>query len=215
MTPSLVIAVLALLFSVVSFWWLQARRGRLTMSGIPAFAGFASSGKLNIRLPILLYNTGARTRLVEELRLVIPSWQDGVAQWQTFHGTLKPQPGNDDTTDFAAPYPIDGRRAVAQFIKFTFPLDEALPEPRATLCRVEARLDGTSSWTNVGAFTLYLGHMRRPTIYTTWRNSDLPCSGEPGSTYSAWSSLAAEQGLQADWASGTRAGDDDEIHAAN
>ena len=106
MTPALLVSVAALIFTVASFWWLQARRGKLIMSSIPAFSGYvATDRRLGVRLPILLYNTGARTRLVDELRLVFPSWDDGQAQWPTFHPTLKPQSGDEDTDDLAGPYP--------------------------------------------------------------------------------------------------------------
>ena len=203
MTPALLVSVVALIFTVASFWWLQARRGKLTMSGIPAFSGYiASDCQLGVRLPILLYNTGARTRLVDELRLVFPSWDPGQAQWQTFHPTLKPQSGDEDTDDFAGPYPIDGRRAAMRFVKFTYPFGTSLPEPVGTLCRVEARLDGSSAWTVVGSFTLYLGHMAHPDRFITYRNSVVPCDGEPESTYSTWSALAATRGLDAPWRDG-------------
>lgn len=95
MTPALLVSVAALIFTVASFWWLQARRGKLILSGITAFSGYVATDRgLGIRLPILLYNTGARTRLVDELRLVFPSWDPGQAQWETFHPTLKPQSGD-------------------------------------------------------------------------------------------------------------------------
>lgn len=204
MTPALLVSVAALIFTVASFWWLQARRGKLTMSGIPAFSGYvASDCWLGVRLPILLYNTGARTRLVDELRLVFPSWDPGQAQWQTFHPTLKTKSGDEDTDDFAGPYPIDGRRAAMRFVKFTYPFGITLPEPVETLCRVEARLDGSPAWTVVGSFTLYLGHMAHPDRFITYRNSIVPCEGEPQSTYFAWSALAATRGLRAAWGDGT------------
>lgn len=40
MTPALLVSVAALSFTVASFWGLQARRGKLTMSGTPAFSGY-------------------------------------------------------------------------------------------------------------------------------------------------------------------------------
>ncbi len=90
MTPALLVSVAALIFTVSSFWWLQARRGKLIMSSIPAFSGYvATDRRLGVRLPIWLYNTGTRTRLVDELRLVFPSWDDGQAQGQTFHRNVQ------------------------------------------------------------------------------------------------------------------------------
>ncbi|MDO5661484.1 MAG: hypothetical protein Q4G40_02205 [Brachybacterium sp.] len=204
MTPALLVSVSALIFTVASFWWLQARRGELTLSGIPAFSGYISiRRRIGIRIPILLYNTGALTRLVDELRLVFPSWDPGQAEWQTFHPTLKPQSGDNDTEDFAGPYPIDGRRAAMRFVQFTYPFGSTLPEPRETLCRVEARLDGSSTWTEVGSFTLHLSHMASPDRFLTYRNSDDSCEGEPESTYLAWSTLADSRGLGAPWRDGT------------
>lgn len=201
MTPSIAISVMALVFSIASFWWLQARRGRLTISRIPAFSGYFDSDKrLNLRLPILLYNTGARTRLVDELRLVFPCWEEEVAYWQTSHPTLRPQSAAEDTTDFASPYPISGLHAEIKFIKFSYAVGRALPEPKSTHCRIEARLDGSSTWTVVGHSVLNLTHMHSPESYITYSNSPAPCKGEPESTYTAWKSLADSNGLQIAWA---------------
>src|SRR5690606_35792751 len=156
---SLLVAVAALLFSIASFWWLQARRGKLQMSGIPAFSGYiAHDGRIALRLPILLYNTGARTRVVDELRLVVPSWNHPVGDWQTFHSTLEPRSGSTDRDDFAGPYAIDGRRAVMRFVKFTHPMRDRLPEPTGTPCIVEARLDGSTAWEQIASLTIYLAH---------------------------------------------------------
>lgn len=200
MTAALAVSILALLFTIASFWYLQARRGRLVMSSIPAFAGYIAKDELAIRIPILLYNSGARTRLVDEIRLVFTSWADGHGEWETFHPTLKPVTGNGNTDDFAGPYPIDGRRAVMRFVKFTYRLADHLPEPIPTHCHVEARLDGSLTWRKVGAFTLYLEHMAHPANYITYRNSAVPCDGEPGSTRSVWRDLAVARGLSAPWA---------------
>lgn len=201
MTPALAVSITALLFTIASFWWLQARRGKLIMSGVPAFSGYiASDARLDIRLPVVLYNTGARTRLVDELRLVFPSWAESHADWQTFHPTLGPRSDGTDTDDFAGPCPIDGRRAVARFVEFTLRLKGELPEPKSTQCRVEARLDGSMSWSPLGSFTLCLGHMAYPSSYVTYRNSVIPCDGEPDSTLKTWSALAATRGLATPWA---------------
>lgn len=128
---------------------------------------------------------------------------NGHAHWLTFHPTLKPQSGDGDTADFAGPYPVDGRRATMRFVKFTDAFGPALPEPVETLCRVEARLDGSSDWTTVGSLTLYFAHMAHPERYITYRNSVIACEGEPESTYSTWRALAATRGLGTPWVNGT------------
>lgn len=200
--PSLLVALAALLFSISSFWWLQARRGKLKMSSIPAFSGhIAQRGVITLRLPVLLYNSGARTRVVDELRLVVSSWEHPVGDWQTFHSTLEPRSGSDDRDDFAGPYVIDGRRAVMRFVKFTHPLGEDLPEPTATAGIVEARLDGADAWETISHFTLYLAHMANPEVYGTYRNRSEPCEGEPELTKKAWADLARKRAMAAPWSS--------------
>lgn len=167
------------------------------MSSIPAFAGYITSDqRIAIRLPIVLYNTGARTRLIDELQLVFLPWDEGIGEWQTFHPTLKPGAKDADTDDFAGPYAIDGRRSATRFVKFTHRLNGTLYDPRPTTCRVEARLDGSVSWSVLGTFTLYLGHMAHPETYITYRNSETPCSGEPEKTIDAWRTLAETRGLE-------------------
>ncbi|MBW8173943.1 hypothetical protein K0651_12875 [Ornithinimicrobium sp. Arc0846-15] len=87
--------------------------------------------------------TGARTQLISELRLIAPSWDPGVFEWQTFHATIRPQ--EEDTGDFAALYAIKGRETALRFVKFTLDLTDTLPEPTDTTLRLEARLDGSDA----------------------------------------------------------------------
>lgn len=63
------VAALALLFTVGSWWWLHARRGRLKVADIHNFSGWVTSEELSVRLPLLFENTGARPRVVRYLRL--------------------------------------------------------------------------------------------------------------------------------------------------
>lgn len=73
----MVVSALALAFTVLSFWYMNWRRGKLHIGNIQHFgAGKALEGnedKKNvvvIKLPLILFNTGARPLVVESLRLV-------------------------------------------------------------------------------------------------------------------------------------------------
>jgi hypothetical protein len=69
---SVAIAVLALLFAVASFWWLNARRGRV-VGAVPHAYGMAAAAQVFLlRLPLALYNTGARAIVVRDLRCWFP-----------------------------------------------------------------------------------------------------------------------------------------------
>lgn len=71
------ISILALLFAVLSFWWMNWRPGKLNVGNIRLFAaGKATEGNADsknvviVNLPLILWNSGARPLLVEDLRLV-------------------------------------------------------------------------------------------------------------------------------------------------
>lgn len=71
------ISMLALLFTVLSFWWMNWRPGRLSIGNIRAFAagkGMAGNdeGKnlVIVTLPLIFWNSGARPLLIDDLRLV-------------------------------------------------------------------------------------------------------------------------------------------------
>jgi hypothetical protein len=63
---SFLIACLALTFTIGSFWWLNARQGRLTSFEPHSFATWASQSspyETRVRFPLVLYNTGANRSL--------------------------------------------------------------------------------------------------------------------------------------------------------
>ena len=68
MSWALLVAVLALLFTVASFWWLNARRGSLQV-GQPGAYAFANKPRL--RLPTAFYNTGARALIVHSRKDIV------------------------------------------------------------------------------------------------------------------------------------------------
>ncbi|MCI0154999.1 hypothetical protein [Dermacoccus nishinomiyaensis] len=194
MTPAVIIATLALLFTGTSFWWLHARTGRVRASDVTAYAGYLKNGHLTVRIPVLLYNSGARTRVVEELRLTCLTWATHEGNWQTFAATLKP---TEDESDFATPYAIDGRKTSSKFVTFTFDYSGHLPEPKPTAMTLEARLDDSSTWHTLRHITLHLGHMHSPARYITYRNNPDLCPSDEEQTPAAWKTL--HPNLEADW----------------
>lgn len=73
----IVVSGLALAFTVLSFWYMNWRRGKLRVGNIQHFAaGKSLEGNADeknvvvIKLPLILFNTGARPLVVESFRLV-------------------------------------------------------------------------------------------------------------------------------------------------
>lgn len=65
---ALAISVMALLFTVLSFWWLHARPGLQTYEPT-TWAAYVGRDRSAIRLPLVLHNTGASTLVLIGLRL--------------------------------------------------------------------------------------------------------------------------------------------------
>lgn len=189
-TPALVISMLALAFTIGSFWWLQARRGRLRVSPVTAFTAHMrlrrEHAELGLRLPVVLFNTGARARVVDDLRLVVPSWGDTVLRWATFQSTIRPI-GQDDP-DFVTPFPVEGRAVVTRFVRFDGgPDDPTLLDPVTTPMRLEAKLDGSSRWTTLAEILIHFTHMHTPGNAIAYTNDPDPCDGESiETTRRAW-----------------------------
>jgi hypothetical protein len=89
---ALAVSVFALLFTIASFWWLHARRGKIEATKPRAFAFVTSSRKVRLRLPLAFHNTGAAALVVSDLRLAL----DGDTNrshfdWVTTRDTLRPE----------------------------------------------------------------------------------------------------------------------------
>ena len=167
---ALLVAVLALFFTVTSFWWIHLRRGRLRVTAPATFAGGMDVQQLRVRFPLVIFNTGAAAITIENLRLLIDGHEE---EWISFRRTLRPTQG--DFVDFAAPFAVGGREARQVFVEFGESPPSWRPEPaRSYPARID-RLVG-KRWKPLIAFTWWapkdgLGH------YIAHRNT--PGGGPP------------------------------------
>jgi hypothetical protein len=99
---AIVVSLLALAFTIGSFWWLHARRGSLQAARPRSYA-FAK--KVRLRLPLALFNTGARALIVEDLRILADERRPRPPlEWITTRKVLRPEP--DDGFAFATPFAV-------------------------------------------------------------------------------------------------------------
>lgn len=167
---TLSISVCALLFTVGSFWWIHARKGKMLMLPVDTFGGYVGQRGITLRLPILIRNTGAKPRIVRLLRLVAV---DGnlvplTLEAQTFSRSLNPRSGADDTKDMVHAYVVEGRGVDSRFIAFQ---SSDLPRlaPGAPInFRVEGKLDTQEKWLTLGHTKVHVGIMTGS--YITWSN---------------------------------------------
>ncbi|WP_156945228.1 hypothetical protein [Arthrobacter sp. I3] len=174
MTASVFIACLALLFTVGSFYWLQARKGRLKLYPVVTFSGYMDAARMVLRLPVIIFNSGARPRVVTALRLAALDDAGArlVLECQSFRKTISPEAG--DREDSAHAYAIAGRQVVTKHAQFNV---ERLPlfDTRApVIFDVEALLDHSIEWSRLGRVVVhteiiwtpeFIGYSNNPGIW--------------------------------------------------
>ncbi len=127
------LSVGALVFTVASFWWIYLRRGPLKVTTPDTYASAVTESQLRLRFPLVIFNTGAATVVVENLRLVVEGQE---LEWITLRRSLRPT--SKDVLDFAAPFTIEGRKARELFAEF----GEAAPSWRPDLgCSYPMRIE--------------------------------------------------------------------------
>lgn len=168
------VAVLALVFIVASFWWLNARTGSITATQPRAYAFGGSGAQLRLRFPFAFFNTGARALIVGDMRVVLDS-EPGRPElrWVTTRDRLRPEP--DDGFAYPTPFSIAGRGTREVIAEF---------EPRANLnwsapsgdkhrLQLQAQIHPKDEWVDLVAFDWwappedtrgqYLAHRNEPT----------------------------------------------------
>jgi hypothetical protein len=167
---SLAIGVLALLFTIASFWWLNARRGRLRCAAPHAYGMAATPQVFLLRLPLALYNTGARAIVVRDLRCWFPeSRQVLPLPWRTTRRTLRPESG--DVEDFPTPFPVRGREAVPVIPEFGGPFPGFTLDAGSHRCLVEILENDRDSWRVLLDFELHVtGDTEKRKAYLAYSN---------------------------------------------
>lgn len=154
--PAALVASMALIFTVSSFWWLNARPGRLVVYSVMAFAGYITDQTLVIQIPVVAHNTGAKPRVIRALRLQGVDQSNKIfrLQAQTFHTKL--QPGNEGT-DFVHAYAVDGRSVVTKHVRFSVEDVPLLAPGESVKVVLQALMDEQDSWVGLKTLDIHVG----------------------------------------------------------
>lgn len=166
----LVVSVSALAFTVGSFYWLQARTGRLKVYPVSTFSGSAADPSFLLRLPIMIYNSGAKPRVVSGLRLRFHGEESALLECHTFRVGVRPT--SDDIEDFFYPYVVPGREVVTKFAHFRGEGFLRLLTDRPSSFVVQVQHEGKSKWKALGEVVVHT-----ETMYT---GSYISYSNNPG-----------------------------------
>lgn len=172
------IALLALAFTIVSFWWVNARQGRLRSYEPHSFAFSGSPSVMLLRLPLVLYNTGAVPIVVQDLQLTFLNEPGTILPlpWRTTRSQLKPS--TDDGHQFPAVFAVPGRQAQQHFVEFGGPFPGIEMEPRDYSLSIQARLGDKDGWRQLLTFTLRAAHITEPGPNITYSNSPFDLTQE-------------------------------------
>jgi hypothetical protein len=172
---SFLIACLALAFTIGSFWWLNARQGRLKSFAPHSFAAAATSEQSRLRLPLVLYNTGAKPIIVQNMRLWFPGTGSPVLPWSATKSQLMPD--RDDGRDLPAVFSILGRTAQQMFIEFGGRFAGGLPD-RDCQAQIDVKLGHREGWDHLITFTLWATVITDP-HYITYPNLPSEVAADP------------------------------------
>lgn len=159
-------------------WWLNARRGRLIPFEPHTYAAAVTLGRVRLRLPLVLYNTGAIPIIVQNLRLRFPGESDSAKPlaWVASRSQIKPE--LDEGHGFAAVFSVAGRTAHQMFPEFDAPSLGFTLEARDYPARIEAKLGHKKEWQPLLKFTFRAGHVAHPGDFITYDNTSGSLSDE-------------------------------------
>jgi hypothetical protein len=148
---AIVISVIALLFTIFSFWWMNWRPGNLTLSEVRTYAAVSSGNSLVMQLPVVFFNSGAMPVLVNNLRLTFPD--HGKEHTALFFNNTVEKLGTDQGSAMATPFPVRGGEALLRICGFYRIRAGFVFEVGEYEINIEGKLDGNPDWKVLKTFT--------------------------------------------------------------
>ncbi|MGW4913782.1 hypothetical protein [Streptomyces sp. NPDC004270] len=178
LTGAGVVSTCALLFTVASFWWLNARQGHLRTWEPHAFAAVVHSSTTRLRLPLILHNTGPKPIVVQDLILTFPDEPASHLPllWVSSPSRLQPEP--DEDAKLPAGFVVPGREAQQRFIEFEAPFSGFMPEARDYKVQLQVRVGHRKGWRRLLTFTLRAANIIDPSRYTVYNNAPVELTKE-------------------------------------
>ncbi|MFE2578733.1 hypothetical protein [Streptomyces sp. NPDC059378] len=173
-----VVSVCALIFTVASFWWINARQGRLKSWEPHSFAAIVHAHIARLRLPLVLHNTGAKPIVVQDLRLTFPDEPASHLPLLWVSSPSRLQPGTEDEPKLPAGFAVAGREAQQLLIEFEAPFSGFSAEPRDYKVQIQARFGHRNGWCTLLTFTLRGANIIDPDQYTVYSNAPLELTKE-------------------------------------
>ncbi|WP_317440898.1 hypothetical protein [Streptomyces collinus] len=171
LTGASVVSTCALVFTVASFWWLNARQGRLKAWEPHSYAAIIHASMARLRLPLVLHNTGPKPIVVQDLVLTFPDEPASHLPLLWVSSPSRLQPGPDEEAKLPAGFVVGGREAQQLFLEFEAPFSGFLPEARDYKAQIQVRVGHRKGWRPLLTFTLRAANILDPERYTVYNNA--------------------------------------------
>ncbi|MGA3486381.1 hypothetical protein ACK8GG_00005 [Micromonosporaceae bacterium DT55] len=193
-TPSMVIALAALAFTVISFWWMNVRRGSLRLHRPHSYAASVDPEDMDINLPLVFHNDGAAPIIIQDLRLrlerppgeapqkignIVDRPSEGLdapeplpmtVLWRGTRPHLRPADGG---RQLPAVFPVPGRTAVTVFVEFGNEREPNKPPLNwiggPCTATVEVKMSHRERWIGLLTFDLHT-EIIDDSAYIVWAN---------------------------------------------
>lgn len=157
-----VISILALLFTVFSFWWMNWRRGKLSVGGPRSYAAQNSNDAgMILDLPFVFFNDGPTPIFVQNLRLQFVN--ETHPRPLNFVATVT-KLANSEGRAMATQFPLLGRQAQLIICQFHRKPSGMIFEARNYPLELQAKLNNDNKWITVCRFTLNVSDTSAPII---------------------------------------------------
>jgi hypothetical protein len=157
---AVIISILALLFTVFSFWWMYWRKGNLHVSRPRIYAAIGSAGgKMVVEIPLTFFNDGPIPIVIENLQLVFPTIDGKPIGFMATVGKI----GSSDNRAFATQFSVPGRDVKELICEFQREQGFAFTSLKYPLI-LEAQLGDNKEWVKLLDFSLNVNEADATTI---------------------------------------------------
>lgn len=153
---ALFISTLVLLFTIFSFWWMNWRRGKIIVGPPRSFAATSKSEDklLIVQLPLVFYNDGAASQVIQNLRLTLI--QNGNRSAILYFNNTVPDLVNAQNREWARQFAVEGRKSYSSVFVFQRKPGSFTFHKGKCQTTLEGKLNDDEKWKKMLTFDLQI-----------------------------------------------------------